>query len=69
MLGLFSKITDAVGGLVTGVFAGIDSISTTEEEKLTLKAQIKGIAKRRDCIVELADQMIQEQGEDAVLVP
>jgi hypothetical protein len=33
------------------------------------KAQIKGLVKRRDRIVALADEMIQEQGEEAVLVP
>ena len=40
MLDVFGKIGDAVGGLVTGVFAGIDSISTTEEEKLAIRAQV-----------------------------
>jgi hypothetical protein len=40
MLDVFGKIGDAVGGLVTGIFSGIDSIHTSDEEKLALKAQI-----------------------------
>ncbi len=40
MFGIFEKITGALSGLVEGVFSGIDSISTTEEEKLTAKAII-----------------------------
>ena len=40
MLDVFGKIGDAVGGLVKGVFSGIDSIHTSEEEKLALKAVI-----------------------------
>ena len=40
MLGIFDKIGDAVGGLVSSVFTGIDSIHTSGEEKLTIKAAI-----------------------------
>jgi len=40
MLDVFGKIGDAVGGLVKGVFSGIDSIHTSEEEKLAAKAII-----------------------------
>lgn len=40
MLDIFGKIGDAVSGLVTGVFTGIDSIHTSEDEKLKAKAEI-----------------------------
>jgi len=40
MLGIFDKISGALGGLVEGIFGGIDSISTTEEEKMAAKAVI-----------------------------
>lgn len=40
MLGIFDKITGALGGLVDSIFTGIDSISTTVEEKLAAKAII-----------------------------
>jgi hypothetical protein len=33
------------------------------------KAQIKGLMARRDCILELAERRIAEQGEAAVLYP
>ncbi len=40
MLDIFGKIGDAVSGLVTGVFTGIDSIHTSEDEKLKAKTEI-----------------------------
>lgn len=42
MFGIFEKITGALGGLVDSIFTGIDSISTTQEEKLAAKAIILG---------------------------
>jgi hypothetical protein len=43
MLDVFSKIGDAVGGLVTGIFSGIDSISTTQEEKDKIKLEVEKV--------------------------
>ena len=62
MLGIFDKIAGAVTGLVEGVFSGIDSISTTDEEKLTLKAQILTVeAEFKLKIAELSNEVVAEQ--------
>lgn len=62
MLDVFGKIGDAVSGLVTGVFSGIDSISTTEHEKLQMRAQIMAAeAEFKLKIAELSNQVVAEQ--------
>ena len=62
MLDVFSKIGSAVGGLVEGVFSGIDKIHTSEEEKLALKAQITMIeAEFKLKMAELSNEVVAEQ--------
>jgi hypothetical protein len=39
-LDIFSTVGNAVGSLVSSVFSGIDSISTSEEEKQELKVRL-----------------------------
>ena len=55
-MSIFSKIAEAIGGPVAGfveaIFGGIDSLSTTEEEKLALKATIQ--AQQNQLVIELA---------------
>ena len=62
MLDVFGKIGDAVSGLVTGVFAGIDSISTTQEEKDTIRAQILTVeAEFKLAMATLSNDIVKEQ--------
>lgn len=62
MLDIFGKIGDAVGGLVSGIFGGIDSISTTEEEKMILRAQIKSVeADFKLKMAGLSNEIVKEQ--------
>ena len=55
-MSIFSKIAEAIGGpiadFVGAIFTGIDSLSTTEEEKLALKATIQ--AQQNQLVIELA---------------
>ena len=56
-MSIFSKIAEALGGPVSdfvgAIFGGIDALSTTEEEKLTLKATIQ--AQQNQLIIKLAE--------------
>lgn len=62
MLDVFSKIGSAIGGLVEGVFSGIDSISTTEEEKLAAKAIILNAeANFRIEMAKISEQIVAHQ--------
>lgn len=62
MLDIFSKIGDALGGLVQGVFAGIDSIDTSEEERLQAKAQIlQAEAGFRIEMAKISEQIVAHQ--------
>ena len=61
---IFSKITGAVGSLVKGVFSGIDSIHTSEDEKLAAKAIILNAeASFRVEMANLSVQIVQAQAE------
>lgn len=62
MLDVFGKIGDAVGGLVKGVFGGIDSIHTSEEEKLALKATILATeAEFRIQMAKISEEIVGHQ--------
>lgn len=62
MLDVFGKIGDAVSGLVSGVFSGIDSIHTSQEEKDIIKAQILTIeAEFKLKMAELSGEVVKEQ--------
>lgn len=56
-MSIFSKIAEALGGPVAGfvdsIFSGIDSLSTTEEEKMALKATIQ--VQQNQLVIKLAE--------------
>lgn len=56
-MSIFSKIAEALGGpisdFVGAIFGGIDQLSTTEEEKLALKATIQ--AQQNQLVIKLAE--------------
>lgn len=62
MLGFLAKAAGALGGFVDSVFSGIDSIHTSEEEKLKIKAIVTAAA--ADAKLEMArigEQVIAHQ--------
>lgn len=66
MFGLFDKIGGALGSLVTSIFLGIDSISTSEEEKLILKSQI--LSAKATFETKLAELALEETKVQASII-
>ena len=63
-MGLFDKLNPlkVIGDLVGTVFGGIDNLSTTEKEKLALKAQIMAAQQKATIrMAEIESAIISEQ--------
>ena len=69
-MSIFSKIAEALGGpisdFVGAIFGGIDQLSTTEEEKLALKATIQ--AQQNQLVIKLAEVEIGIIAEQASII-